>query len=85
MTTMLMMCLSAGSALGLVANVFRLLALSLALAVACFVAATSVGRPIHSAWRWPAFRNSLGYWLRRGGLSPFAVRPLESPRRQTSQ
>lgn len=43
MMAMLMLCLSAGIALGLVANVFRLLALSLAFASICLLVSIHLG------------------------------------------
>jgi len=45
MTTMLMFCLSAGLALGLVANVFRLLAVSMAFVSICLVTSIRLGAP----------------------------------------
>ena len=45
MMTMLMLSLSAGLALGLVANVFRLLALSVAFALICVLGAIRLGAP----------------------------------------
>jgi hypothetical protein len=45
MTTMLMLCLSAGLALGLVANVFRLLALSVAFVSICLLTSIRLGAP----------------------------------------
>jgi len=42
---MLMLCLSAGLALGVVANVFRLLALSVAIAPICLLTSIRLGAP----------------------------------------